>query len=62
MKKDETFITIKELAARWRVNPLAVYRKKDKDPNFPRQYRMLGTGVLFKLKDIVKYENSRAGK
>jgi hypothetical protein len=58
MKKEETFITVKELAARWRVNPLAVYRRKDKDADFPRQYKMLGK-VLFKLKDIERYENKK---
>ena len=58
MKKDETFITINELAARWRVNPLAVYRRKDKDKDFPCQYKVLGK-VLFKLKDIERYEKSR---
>lgn len=54
-----TFITIKELAARWRVNPLAIYRHKDKDPDFPQPYKILGKGVLFKLKDVERYEKDK---
>lgn len=59
--KDEVFITIKELAERWRVNPLQVYRNKDIDSDFPKAYKPFGK-ILFKLKDVEKYEKSRIVK
>lgn len=59
---DTTFITVQQLAERWHCNRLTIYRKKDKDTHFPRPYKKLGKGVLFKLKEIERYEESKRTK
>lgn len=56
---DTTFITVKQLAERWHCSRLTIYRNKDNDPAFPKQYKTLAKGVLFKLKDIERYEKSK---
>lgn len=60
MKKSnhtQEFLTVKELAARWRVGPIAIYQNKKTTPDFPEQIRPLGQKtILFRLSDVVAYE------
>lgn len=60
MKKTDNpqeFLTVKELAARWRVGPMAIYQNKDLTPDFPEQIRPLGQkSILFRMSDVIAYE------
>lgn len=55
----EQFLTIKELAARWHKNIHTVYRWKDSKQDFPPQLRLSERGILFKLQDVIDYENKK---
>ena len=58
---DDKFLTAEELAERWHMNPgtLANWRIAGKGP----KYLKLGNGqahkVLYRLSDIIDYENKR---
>lgn len=49
------YLTVEDLAIRWRKNKFTIYRWKDKKPDFPKPHRIFGN-VLFKIKDILAYE------
>lgn len=61
MKKDfeiNEYLTIDELAKRWKRNKFTIYHIKDNYKDFPKQYK-LPTGkskILFKIKDIIEFE------
>lgn len=60
-EKKEEFLTIKDLAARWKTSVLYVHRVRDKNKNFPPAYRIMsGKGKMyFKMSEIESYENSK---
>lgn len=58
----EQFLTIKELAERWHKNIHTIYRWKDSKPDFPKEYRFSEKGILFKLQDIIEYEENKSIK
>lgn len=61
MKKDfivNEYLTIEELAERWKRNKFTIYRIKDKYKDFPKQY-VLASGkskILFKIKEVIEFE------
>jgi hypothetical protein len=52
----EQFLTIKELAARWRKCIYTIYRWKDSKPDFPAQFRQGEKGIVFDIQDVIRYE------
>lgn len=50
------YLTIEELAIRWKKNKFTIYHIKDKNPDFPRQYKFFGKNILFKIKDVIDFE------
>ena len=61
MEKDfivNEYITIDELAARWKRNKFTIYHIKDKYKDFPKQYKLPAgkSKILFKIKDIIEFE------
>jgi predicted DNA-binding transcriptional regulator AlpA len=51
------FLTVEELAARWKVNPNTIYRMKD-DKTDPLPHYKLKGSIRFKLMDIEQYEQT----
>lgn len=51
----DEYLTVDELAKRWKKNKFTIYRWKDEKKDFPEQYRIFGN-VLFKRKDVIIYE------
>lgn len=49
--------TVEELAERWRRSPQAIHDMRHRG-NAPKGYRF-GKRVLFKLEDIIEFEESR---
>lgn len=61
MKKDfilNEYITIDELAERWKRNKFTIYKIKDKYKDFPKQYKLAGgkSKILFKVKEVIEFE------
>lgn len=60
MKKDfiiNEYLTIDELAKRWKRNKFTIYHIKDKYQDFPRQYKLAGgSKILFKIKEVIEFE------
>lgn len=61
MKKDfiiNEYLTIEELAERWKRNKFTIYAIKDKYKDFPKQYKLAGgkSKILFKVKDVIEFE------
>lgn len=61
MKKDfiiNEYLTIEELAERWKRNKFTIYAIKDKYKDFPRQYKLAGgkSKILFKVKEVIEFE------
>lgn len=60
MKKDfeiYEYLTIEELAKRWKRNKFTIYHIKDQCKDFPKQYKLIGgSKILFKIKDIIEFE------
>lgn len=50
------YMTIDELAKRWRKNKFTIYHIKDKHPDFPRQYKFFGKNILFKIAEVIDFE------
>lgn len=52
------YITIDELAERWKRNKFTIYHIKDKYKDFPKQYKLAGgkSKILFKIQDIIEFE------
>ncbi|MBQ7412668.1 MAG: hypothetical protein IJ077_08660 [Eubacterium sp.] len=52
------YITIDELAERWKRNKFTIYKIKDKYKDFPTQYKLAGgkSKILFKIKEVIKFE------
>lgn len=51
----DEYLTVEDLAMRWRKNKFTIYRWKDKKPDFPKSHKIFGN-ILFKIKDIEAYE------
>lgn len=49
------YLTVDDLAQRWKKNKFTIYRWKDTKKDFPKPYKIFGN-VLFKIKDIIAYE------
>lgn len=61
MKKDfiiNEYLTIEELAERWKRNKFTIYIIKDKYKDFPKQYKLAGgkSKILFKVKEVIEFE------
>ena len=60
MKKDfeiYEYLTIEELAKRWKRNKFTIYHIKDKYKDFPKQYKLIGgSKILFKIKEVIEFE------
>lgn len=61
MKKDfilNEYLTIEELAERWKRNKFTIYAIKDKYKDFPKQYKLAGgkSKILFKVKEVIEFE------
>lgn len=50
------FLTVKELAERWRKCIYTIYRWKDCKPDFPPEIRQGKNGIVFDIQDVIKYE------
>lgn len=49
------YLTIEDLAKRWKKHKFTIYRWKDEKKNFPKQHRIFGN-ILFKIQDVIAYE------
>jgi len=50
------FLTVKELAERWRKCIYTIYRWKDSKPDFPPEIRQGKNGIVFDIQDVIRYE------
>jgi len=50
------YLTIDELAIRWKKNKFTIYNMKDKNKDFPKQYKFFGGRILFKIKEVIDFE------
>lgn len=62
-EQKQEFLTVKELAERWRCDPWVFYNRRNKIEGFPKGIRLTGKkNILFRLSDIIEYENKQAEK
>jgi hypothetical protein len=58
---DQVNLSLKEVAARFRVCPETLRAWLRRDPNFPRPFCAAGRKLLFRLSDIQEYEQRQLG-
>lgn len=55
------FLTVNELAERWRCNTRNIYRQGKRPAGFPKAIRLFGgknKKILFRMSDVIEYEKS----
>lgn len=55
---DQQFLTNTEVAKRYGVNSVTLWRWRKEDPSFPAA-RMIGPHPRWSIEDLVEWENSR---
>lgn len=55
----EEFLTIKELATRWKISVWTLYRWKISIADFPKSYGFSKKNYLFKIQDVKEYEKKK---
>ncbi|MGY3698224.1 putative DNA-binding transcriptional regulator AlpA [Bradyrhizobium sp. USDA 3240] len=53
----ERFITDKQLAGRWGVDPSTIWRNAKKSPTYPQPVKLSARVTRFRLSDIERHES-----
>ena len=59
MDLDRRFIRDPDLAKRWGVSPMFIYRHEKSDPDFPPKYRLGARMNCRRVEDVEAYEKSK---
>lgn len=51
------YLTVDDLAKRWKKNIFTIYHWKRKKKGFPKSHRIFNN-VVFKIEDVIRYEES----
>ncbi|WP_163160538.1 helix-turn-helix transcriptional regulator [Bradyrhizobium uaiense] len=54
----ERFITDKQLAGRWGIDPSTIWRNAKKSPTYPQPVKLSARVTRFRLSDVERHERS----
>lgn len=54
----ERFITDKQLAGRWSIDPSTIWRNAKKSPTYPQPVKLSARVTRFRLSDVERHERS----